>query len=64
MSAFSLPDLICDRTELKINLYRVVFRVEFDGDVHFCIALQKSTVLSIFLNIFMIFRFSDFSKFS
>ena len=41
VSAFSLPDLICDRTELKISLYGVVFRVEFDGDVHFCIAPKK-----------------------
>ena len=54
---------IFDRTDMKISLYRIVFRVEFDGDVHFCIAPPKSILLSIFSMCFLqLFRFPSFRK--
>ena len=46
---------IFDRTDMKISLYRVVFRVEFDGDVRFFVAPPKSTLLSIFIYLFDVF---------
>ena len=33
----------------------VVFRVEFDGDIHFCVAPPKSMVLLIFIDFFGVF---------
>ena len=57
---------IFDRTDMKISLYRVVFRVEFDGDVRFCLASPKSMFLSIFIDVFVVFlqffRFPSFRK--
>ena len=53
---------IFGHTDLKICLYGVVFRIEFDGAVHFYVGPQKSTVLFIFHLILMIFRFPDFSE--
>ena len=32
---------IFDHTDMKLSLYRVVFRVEFEFDLRFCAALQK-----------------------
>ena len=51
---------IFGHTDLKICLYGVVFRVEFDGAVHFYVGPQKLTVLLIFHSMLMIFQFSDF----
>ena len=55
-----------DRTDMKINLYRVVFRVEFDGDVRFFLAPPKSMFVSIFIEFSMFFlqffRFPNFRK--
>ena len=34
----------------------VVFRVEFDGDIRFCVAPPKSMVLLIFIDFFDVFR--------
>ena len=31
---------------------RVVFRVDFDGDVRFCVAIQKNNVLLFFIDFF------------
>ena len=50
---------------MKISVYRAVFRVEFDGDIHFCIAPPKSRFLSISIDFsifFVIFRFPSFRK--
>ena len=46
---------IFDRTDMKISLYRVVFRVEFDGDVRFFLAPPKSMFLSISIDFFDVF---------
>ena len=54
--------MIFGHTDLKIGLYRVVFRVEVDGDVRFCVGPQKWTILLNFHSILMIFRFPDFSE--
>ena len=59
---------IFDRKDMKTSLYGVVFRVEFDGDVRFCVALQakKNTFykwLSIFIEIFVIFMIFVFRRF-
>ena len=54
--------VIFGHTDLKISLHRVVFRVEVDGDVRFCVGPQKLTVLLNFHLILMIFRFPNFSK--
>ena len=57
---------IFDRTDMKISLYRVVCRVEFDGDVRFFLAHPKSRFLSIFIDFFDVFlqffRFPIFRK--
>ena len=57
-----LKIMIFGHTDLKISLYGVVFRVEFDGDIRFDVAPQKWTVFLIFHLILMIFQFSDFSE--
>ena len=49
---------IFDRTDMKISLYRIVFRVEFDGNVRFCIAPPKS----FFQRFLQFFRFPSFRK--
>ena len=46
---------IFDRTDMNISLYRVVFRVEFDGDVRFFVAPQKSMFLLISIDFFIFF---------
>ena len=46
---------IFDRTDMKISLCRIVFRVEFDGDVPFFLAPPKSMFLSIFIDVFDVF---------
>ena len=46
---------IFDRTDMKISLYRVVFRVEFDGDVRFFLAPPKSMFLLISIDFFDVF---------
>ena len=51
---------IFDRTDMKISLYRVVFRVEFDGDVRFFLATPKSMFVSISIDFFDVF--CDFFK--
>ena len=57
---------IFDRTDMKISLYIAVFRVEFDGDVRFCLAPPKIGVfidLHRFFRCFLLFfRFSSFCK--
>ena len=55
---------IFDRTNMKISLYRVVFHVEFDGDVRFLLAPPKSMFLLIFIDLFDVFSIFSFSKFS
>ena len=34
---------------------RVVFRIDFDGLVRFCVAVQKSMFLSMFMDFFDVF---------
>ena len=41
---------IVDRTTMKISLYRVVVRLEFDGAIRFCLAPPKSMFLQIFID--------------
>ena len=54
---------IFDRTDMKISLYRVVLRVEFDGDVCFFLAPPKSMFLLIFIDVFSnLFVFQVFVK--
>ena len=53
--------VIFNVADLKICLYGVVFRIEFDGDVRFCVALFKKTILSMFIDFYQYFRdFHDF----
>ena len=40
---------------MKISLYRIGFREEFDGDVRFCLAPPKSMILSISIDFFDVF---------
>ena len=40
---------------MKISLYRVVVRVEFDGDIRFFLAPPKSMFLSISIDCFDVF---------
>ena len=57
---------IFDRTDMKISLYRIVFRVEFDGDVRLFLTPPKSMFLSMFIDFFDVFlqcfRFPSFRK--
>ena len=51
---------------MKTSIYRIVFRVEFDGDVRFFLTPQKSMFLSISIDFFDVFlqffRFPSFRK--
>ena len=48
---------IFKRTDLKIKFILAVFRVDFDGDIHFCVAPPKWTFLLIFkTNVFVDFH--------
>ena len=57
---------IFDRTDMKINPYGIVFRVEFDGGVRFFLAAPKSMFLLISIDFFrcflQFFRFRSFRK--
>ena len=48
--------VIFNHTNTKISLHRVVFRVEFDGDIRFCVAPPKSTFLLTFLDFVEVFH--------
>ena len=56
--------MIFGRTELKIILSGAVFRVEFGGDIHFCIAPPKSMFLEISIDFFEVSRNFLFFEFS
>ena len=57
---------IFDRTDVKISLYRIVFRVEFEGDICFCLAPPKSMFFLVFhrfvRRFLQFFRFPSFCK--
>ena len=60
---------IFNRTDMEISLYRIVFRIEFDGDVRFCLAPQNRcfyrsvSIFSIFFFNFLLSALSEFLDF-